>query len=549
MRTGHAMCGVLLISSMAFAQARPGWLATKVAKTPVVDGSLSEWQPGLFSIAPPIELGGFVEEGAITDAKDHAVEAWAVVTGATLYIAAQVTDDQVVAKHRAQDIWQDDGVEVLLGGGLHLGVSPLGEVWAFKGPARLEGVRAAARVTAPGYVVELAVPLKLFANGRNEGPWAVNLASRDVDRDSVAHRTWAGYRHHQLGTFGTMHLVAASAQTPAVKACPLVGAPVTLSAPLTVKDRSLMAGSTPVRLRLVNYQSAAKSWVQFWTQFDLPQIERDLEAAAKFGANGVRIFVFWEEFGGAAPTEDMAKRLEAVVGAAAARGLVSVVSFFPFKKEFARSRWAEMEPHLRALVRRFRGKPSIAMWDLMNEPDHVWAAPGATVKATDVAAWAKHMYAAVKDEDPTHLVTVGLAGHFAARGDAGIDDAEALPFVDVVSVHGYFERPWGEFFERASSLGKPVVLQEYGQTRRFFSAEQARDADATMCRAAKLAELAGVGAWELFDHPVGSIAWYSEPWREGDENYFGLLDANGRSLPRAAAFCTCLDATRFVIRR
>jgi hypothetical protein len=534
-----------LLAAQAGAQGRPAWVAHRVLTPPIVDGNLSEWEPGLFSIAPVLEPTFFVESGNIEGHSDHHLEAWAVVQGPTLYIAIRVTDDMVAATQTAGEIWRDDGVELLFstptGELVHLGVSPKGQAWFYRGRNAVKDLRAAAVMGEPGFTVEVAIPLQWLP----KPPFAFNLAARDIDGPSEAHLTWAGLRHHQVATFGTMHVTDAPKRLPSAPPCPLAGAAQTLTQPLRVNGLQLSTSTgTPVVLRLVNYQPAVNSWVRQWTSFDVSQVDADLTQAAQLGANGIRLFVFWDVFGGATPDPVMLQRLDAVIATAASKGLVSVVSFFPFKKEFRRERWPEMESHLRAVLRRHRGNPAIAMWDLMNEPDHMWGLDaGAT--ANDVFTWAEHMARVAREEDPTHLVTVGLAGHFAARGDAGISPIEALPFVDVVSVHGYFDRPLGEVLGRAAQLGKPVILQEYGVSRLYASANEARSFDETTCRIARDAGVSGVAAWELFDHPVGSIHWYPQPWRDGVENYFGMIDHQGRRLPRAVAFCKCLEPTRF----
>jgi hypothetical protein len=67
-----------------------------------------------------------------------------------------------------------------------------------------------------------------------------------------------------------------------------------------------------------------------------------------------------------------------------------------------------------------------------------------------------------------------------------------------------------------------------------------------VCTRAQAAEIAGVGVWELYDHPVGSIKTRG-PLDESAENYFGLLTASGEKKPDAAALCHCLPASRFTI--
>lgn len=551
----------LLLSTLAQAQApsRRAAQVTPVDRPPVLDAVLDEWSPGLFAVTPPVTLTQattFLEEGGVEGDADHSADVWLATTPGWLHLAARVTDDDVRAAHAGGEQWRDDGLELLLarpdGGLWHLGLSPTGGAWLYQpAGAALGDVKVKGAVGPPGYTLEASIPLAAFgAKDATLDGWRFNLAARDVDGDASAHRVWSGYRHGQRSSLGQLFVGKKAPPVAAQPPCPVPKLRLTLDHPLTARGDTLYAQDTPVTLRLVNYQPAAASWDALWTDFDVRQVAKDLELAARLGANGVRLFVFYAPFGEHQVKPEMLARLKAVIDVASSQGLVAVVSFFPFDKEFRPKAWPGMAAHVKAIVSAFQGHPGIAMWDLMNEPDHAWASAGATVSAKDVAAWAAHLYQAVKAADPTHLVTVGLAGHFATRTDGGVRDDEALPFVDVVSVHGYFDAvPLADFLGRAKRLGKPVVLQEYGRTRLYWTQDEVAAFDEAVCQAARGARLAGVGAWELLDHPVETIDWYKQPWREGEENWFGLATARGEPLPRARVFCRCLDAPRFVVTR
>lgn len=539
----------LLISGVE--PSRRAAVVTRVAVAPVIDGSLAEWSPGLFAVSPPLTIASatsVIEEGTISADADHAVELWLTTTPGTLHLAAQVTDDLVQAGAVAPDLWKDDGLELLVeartGALVHLGFNARGLVWRFgDGTGAVSGVAAAARTQRPGFMLEASIPLALLGltDATLDGA-RVNFAARDVDGAAVAHRVWSGLRHTQRASLGTLTVVKAMPSAALVPRCPVSKRTVTIDAPLKVQGAQVMAKGTPVTLRLVNYQPADRPWARQWTEFDLEQTARDFSRAAQVGANAVRLFVFYAPFGEHQVSPVMLQRLRSVVDLAAKAGLLCVVSFFPFDKEFRRQAWPGMGKHLETIVSAFVGHPAIAMWDLMNEPDHAWALADAGTDARAVYDWATEMTAVVKRADPTHLVTVGLAGHFATR-DGGIDSIEALPFVDVISVHGYFdEAAMPNVLKNASSLGKPVVLQEYGRTRLQWTTTETAQFDTRICSIARAARVAGIGAWELFDHPVGSIDWLETPWREAPESWFGLLSSAGVPWPRAKAFCECLDA-------
>jgi endo-1,4-beta-mannosidase len=297
---------------------------------------------------------------------------------------------------------------------------------------------------------------------------------------------------------------------------------------------------------MVNYQSSRENWNRFWTDFSLLRVQTELKRAAQLGFNSIRIFVFTEEFGNAAVNPMMLQRLEQTIDAAAQVGLLTVVSFFPFKKEFRPERIPEMDRHITHIVQHFVGHPGIAMWDLMNEPDHTWGLKMG-VEAEQVYAWAKHMLRAVKQADGSHLTTLGLAGHFATQETWTA--SQSIPEADIISVHGYFENtPLNIFLERAQSIGKPVVLQEVGKTGLYWTDLELAQFDKQACAQARSSGISGIGLWELFDHPVSSIDFYNEPWKENEENYFGLLRADGSvKHEKAQAWCGCLSQQSFQI--
>lgn len=540
----------LMMSTSVFAHApsRQTAVITVVSAPPIVDGSLAEWSPGLFAVSPPLSIET-VEEGRVESDADHSAQVWLATTPGFLHFAALVTDDVVQAGESAPDLWRDDGIELIIDRGngklWHLGINASGKAWLFQPGGVPEGVTVAVKRSAPGFVVEASIPLKAFRRtDATVSGVSLNVAARDVDGKDVAHRVWSGVQHSARASLGSA-VVVKPQPSAVIPACAPSKRVVRVMTPLSLNGTSLVIGSTPITLKLVNYQPAARPWARQWTEFDAEQLARDFAVAAKTGANAIRLFVFYAPFGEHLVKPVMLQRLKTAVELAGRAGLLSVISFFPFDKEFSPKAWPGMGKHLETIVSAFEGNPSIAMWDLMNEPDHSWALPDAGVSARDVSEWAKAMTAVVKKADPSHLVTVGLAGHFALR-DGGVE--ASLPFVDVVSVHGYFdEAQLPALLSGASALGRPVVLQEFGVSRLQYTAAEAAAFDSRVCALARKTGIAGVGAWELFDHPVGSIDWLKEPWREAPENWFGLATSSGVLLPRAQAFCSCLEAPRFSV--
>ncbi len=543
---------VVAMASGKAAVARPAPAAL------TLDGDLTEWNPGHFSVAAPTEFGAassFVEAGQVSSDADQSARFYVTFDAQSVIVGALVTDDDVVQQYRNGDMWQGDLFEVFLGrpGGalLHVATNPVGDVHVFSAPdprttpfERL--IRAAAKVEKTGWVVEVAVPFKAFGASGTEPTLAFNVSMKDADaQQPLAHRVWSGVRHQQRASAATLVLDRSPGPKSAALRCPPPSGRLDVRAPLVVDQGQLRAGAAPVTLRLLNFQSANENWATFWSAFRPDRVRADLDLAKKLGANAIRLFVFDDVFGLEVVHPQMLERLHLVVREAATRGLLTVVTFFPFKKEFRPEWHSRMQAHLEAVVSSFVQDPAIAMWDLMNEPDHMWALYDGGVTPRDVSAWAQLMYAAVRKADPSHLVTVGLAGHFLDHGQTTFDPDQALPFVDVVSIHAYDDTPaeTAARLKRArDGLHGPLVLQEFGATSLYATDDEAEGQLRSTCQAAAAAGFSGVGVWELYDHPVGSIAHAAPRWSETVENDFGLVTYDGRVKAQANAFCQCLPA-------
>lgn len=549
-----------VLASLA-AAAEPQAIAARVAPGRIqVDGDLTEWNMGLHSLAPPLFFGEgtvFTEEGDVRGNADQSAQLYFAIDKDELYLAAYVTDDAVVTE-RGGEQWRGDGLELLFVRPnqpmLHLGVNPVGDVHVFSADApgaKLLAARSAARLEPFGWVVEVALPLKALPAPLAPSPLpslSMNIAMRDVDTPGgpPAHRVWSGQRHGLPASAGRLWLQSAAPAQARWPDCPELSPEVRVDQPLSRDGRKLVAGRSPVILRLLNFQSSVNNWQTFWSQWSLPQVQRDLDAAKKLKANAIRIFVFTEAFGEEALVPLMLERLKVLVREAASRGLVSVVTFFPFKKEF-RPLWRErMQRHLEQVVSTFKGDPAIAMWDLMNEPDHMWASPDAGVSAADVGSWARQMFNAVRQADGTHLITVGQYGHYLNQPKPTED--EELPFTDVASVHWYGEpHALDATFARMAEADRPLVLQELGYSSLFVTDTEAAAQLQQVCTKAQALGFAGLGLWELYDHPVGSIAHQQPRYSETAENHFGLLGVDGEPKAQARAFCHCLTPPKLRI--
>ncbi|RMZ57555.1 hypothetical protein APUTEX25_001755 [Auxenochlorella protothecoides] len=136
--------------------------------------------------------------------------------------------------------------------------------------------------------------------------------------------------------------------------------------------------------------------------------------------------------------------------------------------------------------RSYSEDPTIFAWDLINEPRCYRC--GATT-----AAWASEMAAYVKSLDGNHLVTIGEEGFYPAGQAASAANPQGLqswafeegqdfyadhndPNIDFTAIHlwpdnwldkttDFVERWIAQHIQQAASLGKPMLLEEFGVYR------------------------------------------------------------------------------------
>eukprot|EP01024_Parvocaulis_polyphysoides_P038581 TRINITY_DN346_c0_g1_i2.p1 TRINITY_DN346_c0_g1~~TRINITY_DN346_c0_g1_i2.p1 ORF type:complete len:516 (-),score=70.28 TRINITY_DN346_c0_g1_i2:1578-3125(-) len=134
--------------------------------------------------------------------------------------------------------------------------------------------------------------------------------------------------------------------------------------------------------------------------------------------------------------------------------------------------------------RAYKDDPTIFAWNIINEPR---CRSDACVQGQAMSEWIDEMAAYIKSLDPNHLLTVGEEGFYKVGCFSGFNpDAWAessgqdsprdhsSQYIDYVSSHVWldnwarvdldFLRNWIEGkIQEANSLGKPLVLQEFGK--------------------------------------------------------------------------------------
>ena len=175
-----------------------------------------------------------VEAGRVDSPDDFSAIVYTLWDAEYFYVAAIVTDDDVVAQHEGADIWQDDALEVWLDcrhdavtrtlfqdDEYQLGFSPASHerdhavAWAWRNP-RAEAVTGTMRVGssrhAGGYVIEGSVPWAALegCDPAVGGMIGFNISLVDKDDDQLwSHVTWSGSLHSNPSQFGHLYFVDA----------------------------------------------------------------------------------------------------------------------------------------------------------------------------------------------------------------------------------------------------------------------------------------------------------------------------------------------------
>jgi hypothetical protein len=231
-----------------------------------------------------------------------------------------------------------------------------------------------------------------------------------------------------------------------------------------------------------------------------PKVEGDFREMKQLGANVVRVHLQFGKFmvTESQPNTNSLARFAKLLLLAERTGLhLDVTGLGCYHKQDVPTwydaldeehRWAAQAGFWRAVAHVGRGSRAIFCYDLMNEPvaphqagvGKDWLGPpfggkhfvqwisreGQGRERPDVArAWVRQLIAAIRAEDSSHLITVGLVDWSLPR--PGLDSAfhpqVIAPELDFLSVHIYPEK--GKVSEAIETLklfsaGKPVVIEE-----------------------------------------------------------------------------------------
>ncbi len=303
----------------------------------------------------------------------------------------------------------------------------------------------------------------------------------------------------------------------------------------------LVVNGRSFQVRGINYYPQATPWNLFWPNYNSELIDQDLTRIQQLGLNTIRIFVPFDQFGGADVNPEMVARLTDLLDRAQAHDLKVIVTLFDFRTKYDLLLWPHTDRHLEGILPALAEHPAILAWDLKNEPDLDYD----TADPVWVNEWLAHTARLARELDPNHLVTIGWSTPEAAQTLADV--------VDFVSFHYYREAEMlGEVYAtlKTAVSDRPIILTEFGLSTwnsPFFpgghtEAEQA----AYYAQVLSFAETAEMGwlAWTLYDfeHVPGGVAGQL-PWRSGPQRRYGLLRPDGSMKPAGEILLSATPAT------
>ncbi|GAB3119414.1 glycoside hydrolase 5 family protein [Glaciibacter psychrotolerans] len=204
------------------------------------------------------------------------------------------------------------------------------------------------------------------------------------------------------------------------------------------------------------------------------------------------------------------------------------------------------ERHAGVLARRWRDRPSLVAWDLTDEPPF-WLFAEDT-SDDQARAWTARIVAAIRAEDPEHLITVGTASQEVDHGPFRAD--VIAPLLDFSCVHPYAiyspelypdrllstRMTHSAAFETAlaAGAGRKVMVHEFGASSNQFDPDAIAAYDRLLCWSSFGRGAIGFYAWCWTD--AEPAAYSRAPYvRMPHETQFGVTEHDGTPRPRLGA--------------
>ncbi|MDT0158176.1 cellulase family glycosylhydrolase [Microbacterium sp. ARD32] len=292
---------------------------------------------------------------------------------------------------------------------------------------------------------------------------------------------------------------------------------------------------------------------RMWTdRYDPGVVREELAVLASHGLNMTRSFFFWPDFHPEPDRldEDCIARFADFLDAHRDAGMTTIPTFIVGHmsgenwdpawrggRDLYRDVWfvGRQAWYVRELTARFHEHPAVSGWLLSNEvPIYGGEAPHG-----DVTAWAQLLIDAIRAAGATQPVSVGDGawGIETTGHDSGFRVRELAALTQFVGPHVYrmesdqvrqhLKAAW--VAELCRIAGLPIVLEEFGVTDAFVSAEGAASYYRQQLYNTLTAGVSGWIAWNNtdFDDLVAERPYSHHPF----ELHFGITDSAGAPKP------------------
>jgi endo-1,4-beta-mannosidase len=289
-----------------------------------------------------------------------------------------------------------------------------------------------------------------------------------------------------------------------------------------------------------------------WLQYRPDIVRQELQVLAEHGCRVTRSFCYWPDF---VPEperldEQALEHFTDFLDAHADLDLETIPTFIvghmsgenwdpPWRqgRDLYRDVWlvSQQAWFIEEIVGRFH-EHAVAGWLLSNEMP-IYGGPASS---EDVTAWARILVQAARAAGATQPISIGDGawGVEVSGQDNGYSLRSLAPLVDFFGPHSYpMEDDQVRQFltpafacELAGSLGKPVVLEEFGVSSDFAADDHAA---AYYRQVLHTSLVAGARGWLAWNNCDFDDLRHQDPYRHhAFELHFGLTDSSGRPKPQ-----------------
>ena len=290
----------------------------------------------------------------------------------------------------------------------------------------------------------------------------------------------------------------------------------------------------------INYYPQKTPWLEFWNKYDKSVVDKDFELIKNLGLNTVRIFLPYDNFGGAEVSLEKLNHLKTTLDLAEKKSLKVILTFFDFYSNYNIIDYSLCDRHLEQIISKVKYHKAILQYDLKNEPDLDFK----LANEKKVLDWLKFISEQIKLYDNNTPITIGWSD---------IKYAQLLENnVDVLSFHYY--KKASNFSKEYAALRvktrKQLVLQEFGKhsyNSFWFPFSNTETEQALyykeMQEQFNKVSLNNFVIWTLYDFPeIDNSVFGSLPHKICPQKNYGILDTEGNK-KEVVKFLTQPNAT------